>query len=237
VSERALVVVTGASGRVGRALVPGLRERYALRLHARSSGLADVAAPGDETVTGDIEGLDTARSIVEGATAVVHLAGQSRADASWEQVLGPNIIGTRSILEACRLEQVPRVILASSNHVTGQYDLARDWPIGARREIAPDGVYGVSKAFGEALGSWYAWAHGLTVICLRIGWVLEKPHDEKSERLWLSPRDLVQLVDRCLQADVRFGIYHGVSGHVPGRYDLADARTDLGYDPQDARGS
>jgi nucleoside-diphosphate-sugar epimerase len=234
VSGRALVVVTGASGRVGRALVPGLRERYSLRLHSRSTSLETLAAVGDETVTGDIEQLDTARSIVRGARAVVHLAGQARADASWEQVLGPNIVGTRSILEASRLESVPRVILASTNHVTGQYDLARDWPIDTRRAIAPDGVYGVSKAFGEALGSWYAWAHGLSVICLRIGWVLEEPHDEKSDRLWLSPRDLVQLIDRSLQTDVRFGIYYGVSGHVPGRYDLEEARTELGYQPQDA---
>jgi len=148
-----LVVITGAAGRVGRALVPGLRARHSLRLHARGSDLSGLVQPGDETVTGDIEDLNAARSIVQGARTVVHLAGESRADATWEQVLSSDVVGSRSILEAGRLEGVSRIILASSSHVTGQYDIACDWPIHVGRAIAPDGVYAVSKAFGEALGA------------------------------------------------------------------------------------
>lgn len=228
------VLVTGASGSVGHALVPGLRTHHALRLHTRTTSLEDLATADDEVVHGDIADLDEARRIVRGARVVVHLAGESRAKATWEQVLEPNVVGTYALFEAARVEGVERIVFASTNHVNGQYDLARDWPIGRHRPPAPDGFYAVSKLFGEALGSLYAWKHDIRVICLRIGWVLERPHDEKSERLWLSPRDLVQLVHRAIEADVRFAIVYGVSGHVPDRYDLSDARELLGYQPQDA---
>jgi nucleoside-diphosphate-sugar epimerase len=215
-------------------LVPGLRALHTLRLHSQASDLTDLATPEDEVVHGDIAELDEARSIVSGTRVVVHLAGRALAPSTWEEVLRPNIIGMHALFEAARLEGVERVVLASTNHVTGQYDLARDWPIGPERPVAPDGFYAVSKVLGEALGSYYAWRHGIRVVCLRIGWVLDAPFDEKSERLWLSPRDLVQLVDRSIVADIRFGIFYGVSGLVPDRYDLDGPRRLLGYAPQDA---
>jgi len=229
----ATVVMTGATGGVGRMLVPALAGRYRLRLHDRADTLA--APPGDRdmVVNGDLERFADVAATVAGADAVVHLAAQASPEASWEEVDGPNITGAFHLFEASRRAGVRKVVFASTNHVTGMYDRDRAWPLRPDQPVRPDSLYGVSKAFGEALGRYYADAFGLHVLCLRLGSVLERPLDEETMRKWLSPRDLAQLVTRCLQSEQRFGIYYGVSANTRGRWDITNARRELGYAPQD----
>jgi uronate dehydrogenase len=97
-----------------------------------------------------------------------------------------------------------RVIFASSNHVTGAYEgippslhsQVSPLLITTQHPIRPDGYYGVSKVFGEAIARMYYELHGLESVCLRIGWVLKDDDPTKNEqarRTWLSHRDLVQL--------------------------------------------
>ena len=43
----------------------------------------------------------------------------------------------------------------------------------------------------------------------------------------------MQLVWRSIEADVRFGIYYGISGNTRGYWDIQSARQELGYDPED----
>jgi len=58
----------------------------------------------------------------------------------------------------------------------------------------PDSRYGVSKVFGEALGSRTPTSTGMEVVCVRIGNVNPRPMDKRRLSIWLSPRDLAQLV-------------------------------------------
>jgi nucleoside-diphosphate-sugar epimerase len=102
--------------------------------------------------------------------------------------------------------------------------------------IRPDGFYGVSKAAGEALARMYYELHGLESICLRIGSVTRDDDPGANPRMrstWLSHRDLIQLVRRSLQADVKFGIYYGVSNNKKRFWDISVAERDLGYHPVD----
>ena len=116
---------------------------------------------------------------------VVHLGADPSPLASWESTLSNNIIGTRNVYESARQAGARRVILASTNHVIGYYPL-KDDPYKAiydgrlsevrrpfrlldHHDMRPDSFYGVSKAFGEVLGSFYHDEYGLSVICLRIG--------------------------------------------------------------------
>ena len=71
------------------------------------------------------------------------------------------------------------------------------------------------------------------VICLRIGWALERPHTEFARQLWLSPGDLERLVVAALLSNVRFGIYYGVSNNTRSHWSIENARADLGYHPLD----
>ena len=90
----------------------------------------------------------------------MHLAGASRVDASWPEVIALNIAGTIAVFEAAREKGVGRVVFASSNHVTGGFECEHapglysleDARVLADNEgIRPDSPYGRSKAFGEAL--------------------------------------------------------------------------------------
>jgi NAD+ dependent glucose-6-phosphate dehydrogenase len=227
-----IVVVTGATGGVGRMLVPALSGRHRLRLHGQADTLAAPVGAHD-AVSGDLERFADAAAAVAGADAVVHLAAQASPEASWEEVDGPNITGTFHLFEAARQAGVRRVVFASTNHVTGMYDRDHAWRLRPDQPVRPDSLYGVSKAFGEALGRYYSDAFGLQVLCLRLGSVLERPVDEGTMGKWLSPRDLAQLVARCLQTEQRFGIYYGVSANTRGRWDITNARRELGYAPQD----
>ena len=231
-SERKLVLITGASGSVGSFLRPTLRPFYRLRLQQHRRRISPVAA-GEEAVSADIQDLDAVLRLTQGVDAVVHLAGEAGARAGWDAVRGPNIDGTYNVFEAARRAGVGRVVFASSNHVTGMYDRDRAWPIRPEQPVRPDGYYGASKAFGEALARFYADAFGMTMICLRIGWVLEQPHDEQGLRMWLSPRDLGQLVRCSLEAPVRFGLYYGLSNNRRAQWEIANARRELGYHPED----
>ncbi len=227
-----LVLITGASGNVGRELVPRLASRFRLRLHSRSTPIEVPPGP-HETVSGDIEYAADAAGMVAGVDAVVHLAGQSSARASWDEVRAPNIDGAYNVFEAARAAGVRRVVFASTNHVMGMYDREQAWPIHPEQPPRPDGPYAVSKAFGEALGRYYADIHGLEVVCLRIGWVLERPFNEQGLRMWLSPGDLGRLMVGALEAPVRFGIYYGVSANTRCRWDFENTRAELGYEPLD----
>jgi uronate dehydrogenase len=97
----------------------------------------------------------------------------------------------------------------------------------------PDSRYGVSKVFGEALGSLYADKYGMEIFNMRIGNVNVKPVDKRRLSIWISPRDLAQLVTIGIEhPDIRFEIVYGVSGNTRSWYDNSNA-TRLGYKPED----
>jgi nucleoside-diphosphate-sugar epimerase len=178
--------------------------------------------------------------------AIIHLAGNPKVDASWESVLKANIIGARNIFEAAREFQAPRVVYASSNHVTGAYHgfepnlykYTQPGPpmISPEEPVRPDSDYGLSKAFGETLARYYFDRWGVQAICLRIGAVLkddDPTKESQNRRIWLSHRDLVQLVEKSLTSDVTFGIYYGISNNKDAFWDISNARADLGFEPVD----
>ena len=124
-----------------------------------------------------------------------------------------------------------RVLFATSNHAVGFY--RRDQKIDHRVYIKPDGRYGVSKVFGEALGSLYSDKYGMEVYLMRIGNVNPKPLDRRRLSLWFSPRDLAQLVSIGIDhPDIKFEIVYGISGNQRAWYDNSNAAR-LGYKPQD----
>ena len=232
-SERR-VLLTGAAGLIGGALREGLTD-YRVRLFDRDLSGVEPAAH-EEPVQADLGDFEAVREATQGCDFVIHLAAAPRVDEPWDNLRTPNLDGVYHVFESARLAGVRRVVFASTNHVTGMHDRHQRWPLGPYTDVAPDSLYGASKAFGEALGRYYADEFGLSVICLRIGWVNTRqfPDDPNWRRMWLSFRDLRQLFRRSLAAhDIGFGIYYGVSANTPMRYDLDNARRELGYQPVD----
>ncbi len=232
-SGRTRLLITGATGRVGRAVVAGLGERY----HVRAFGRAPVALPGvAETALGDIADLEAFRAAARGMEAILHLAAVARSRAAWEDVRDANIDGAYNCFEAARLEGIRRVVFASTSQVINGYP--PDQPITWATPPRPQSYYAASKVFGEALGAMYADQHGLEVVCVRIGtfWAEgQRPPEAPRVGKYLSARDAVQLFDLALsRPGLRYEIVYGVSDNPRCRFDLEHTRQVLGYAPQDA---
>jgi uronate dehydrogenase len=150
-------------------------------------------------------------------------------EGPWETILQANIIGCYNLFEAARRKGVKRVIFASSNHAVGFYP--RTTKIGVDVTVRPDSRYGISKAFGEAVGAFYSDKHDLRVLCLRIGNVGDKPIDRRRLAIWISAEDLVQLIRIGFEnPDLRFEIFYGASFNERAWWDNSRAY-DYGYRP------
>lgn len=221
------IVVTGAAGSVGRAVRPALRAA-AGRLILVDRLPVDDLAPGEESRVVDIVDVAGARAAVAGAEAVLHLAGVPD-EAPLPDLVAGNIMGTHHVLEAARLDGLSRVVLASSNRVTGCYPVTET--VSPDRPTRPDGLYGASKVAVEALGRLYADKFGLSVVCLRIGTLAARPATARDVATWLSPRDCGGFAAAALTAPgITFATVYAVSANSRRFWTLDDG---LGYRPVD----
>jgi uronate dehydrogenase len=222
------ILITGAAGDVGTHLRRELAGQYNLRL----SDIKPVKklAAGEKSMPGDIARMGDMRRVTKGVDAIVHLGGFA-VEGPWDMILHANIAGCYNTFEAARQNGVKRILFASSNHATGFY--RRDRKIDHRVYPRPDSRYGLSKVFGEQLGSLYADKYGMQVFCMRIGNVNLTPADKRRLSIWISPRDFAQLVKIGVEhPDILFEIVYGVSGNQRSWYDNSNAGR-LGYRPQD----
>jgi nucleoside-diphosphate-sugar epimerase len=245
--ERKVVLVTGLSGLIGGALRRHLDPAaYELRSLSRR------AVEGVPSHRADIADLEAIQPAFAGVDAVVHLAA-AVGSPSFEMVLRANVVGTYNVFEAARRNRVPRVIFASSGSVVsgwervepyralaeGRYDGLRAWPmITHETPLHPEGIYGASKVWGEALGRQYADAHSLSGICVRIGRVraADRPVETREFAVFCSQRDVARMIERCLAAPptVRFDVFFVTSRNRWGYRDLDHARAVVGFEPADA---
>ena len=242
------VLITGAAGLVGSVLRDGLEDRYDL------SGVDIRPVAGFASLVADTTDLAAIQPAFEGVDTVVDLASVPAQDSPWDVVYRNNLPSTYNALEASRAAGVRRVIFASSNHATGNYE--NDQPYSAivagqytaldpdaipyvttSMPICPDGPYGIGKAFGEAAGRYYSDCFGLSVLCMRIGTLNRegRPTSPRHFATLLSHGDLVKFVECCIEApdDLRFGIYYGVSDNKWRFWDISNSRSEIGYRPQD----
>jgi uronate dehydrogenase len=222
------ILITGAAGGIGRMIRPLLRGVYPT---VRLSDVVDIAPEaGEEFVRADLADISALERLCAGVDGVIHLGASSVEDA-WEPILNNNLIGCYNLFEAARRQRVKRIVFATTNHVVGFYRRRRtiDHTVMPR----PDSRYGVSKAFGEALGRMYADKYGLSVFNIRIGNVDRRPVDRRRLSIWISPRDLVQLMRIGLEhKDIHFEVVYGVSANPRAWYDNSNAYR-LGYAPAD----
>jgi len=258
------VLITGVCGLIAGAVYRHLRtqpDRYDLYGLARRSQLsertpkdADLGIPAEKFILADLTDFNAIAKAVAGMDVVVQLAADPRPDASWESLLGSNIVGPRNVLEAACRAGVRRVVFASSIMVSwgyqqedpykaiseGRFDavdaghipvVTHEWP------QRPTGLYPATKVWGEALARYYADVHNMSVPCLRIGWVNaeDHPHNERGGAIWCSQRDAVQMIEKCLAAplDLPFDTFFVNSDNKWGYRDLEHARQTVGFVPAD----
>jgi uronate dehydrogenase len=181
------ILVTGAAGDVGTRLRKLLKGIY-LRIRWSDKHTPAHLAPDEEFIPADLANYSQVENILIGIDGIVHLGGFS-VEGPWNAILDAKIIGCYNIFQAAYSAGVKRVVFASSNDAVGFYP--REKKIGVDVTVRPDSRYGVSKAFGEALGAFYADKHGLRVTCLRIGNIADVPLDKRRLSIWLKPEDFV----------------------------------------------
>lgn len=241
-AQKKRVLVTGAAGRIGSYFAQNHdRSRFELRLMVRAEDdpeSIDALRPCGDVVTGDLGDLEGLKAHFQGADTVLHLAADPSPSAVWSSVIENNITGTYHVFAAAKAAGCRRVIYASSIHAVSGYPT--DVQVKTSEPVNPGDLYGVSKCFGEAMARYMAEQEGVSAICLRIGAFqpLEKAREEDALPIldaFVSHRDLHQLIEKCIAAPeaLRFAIFHGLSDNRFKRLDISDARTLVGYAPQD----
>ncbi|MBX4909915.1 MULTISPECIES: NAD(P)-dependent oxidoreductase [Rhizobium] len=223
------IAITGAAGRVGTLLRPFLRQ------HAEHVRLIDIREPvdlaGNESfVRADLSKLEEVTAALRGVDGVVHLAGIA-SGVDMNAILQANVLGTYNLYEAARINKVERMVYASSNHATGFYP--RGEVISPLDPMRPDSPYGLSKCWGELVAGLYYDTSGIRSLSIRIGNAGTYPNSERTIAIWISARDLAQLVRIGLtHPQIAATVVYGVSDTDTKWWDN-DLATRLGYQPQD----
>jgi nucleoside-diphosphate-sugar epimerase len=234
------VLVTGSSGRVGRAVVAELESRG-----RPVRGFDLVPTPGlADMIVGNLTDLQTVRRAVDGCGTIVHLAATPDDDDFLEQLVPNNVIGVYHVFESAREAGVGRLVLASSGQVVWNQRLTGPWPIGTDVPPTPRYWYAALKVFLEAAGRAFVDAGYVgSVIAARLGWcprtvgqVEEIAAADWAQDVYLSPGDAGRFFACAVDApaDLRFAVVYATS--KPARLEriaLAPARTLLGYEPRD----
>jgi nucleoside-diphosphate-sugar epimerase len=244
------VLVTGGAGLVGSVLRRRLADAYEFTVLDRR---APAPPPPVRWIEADLADLDALATAFTGQDTVIHLAADPEPDAPWKSVLENNLVGTYHVFEAARRAGVRRIVFASSNHALGGFYEVEPWKaivearydglapgdyplLDERSPIRPDGLYGISKAYGEAVGSLYADRHGVSSIHLRIGWIRgddDPGHSPYATAIWLSQRDAAQLVRLAIETPIAYGVYFATSDNAWKVFSIDKARRELGYAPED----
>lgn len=231
------ILLTGASGRIGRTYFQAMRTTYDFILTDLNRPDYAIDTP-HQFFQADLSLPETAKKLLAEAEpdVIIHLAGIPDADATFDKLLPANILSVTWLLEAAATTTCQRFVFASSVQTIEGYPVDRQ--IHPGMAVAPANIYGVTKCYGEALCSFYATQHGLSCVALRIGAFEHQDADAlKTARdysAWLSPQDAVNLITGAVEAEnINFFIGYGISNNRFKRFDLSRTKEVLGYQPVD----
>jgi len=249
------VLITGMSGLIGGLVRNRLEGKYELSALNRSN------LSGITCHRADISDLEMIRPAFDGIDVVVHMAAVVRGNASWEEILPNNVVGTYNVFEAARSAGVKRVVFASSGAavsgwehempyqalVEGRYEeVGEKWEkLTHETPCRPSGLYGCSKVWGEALARHFSDTFGLSVLCLRIGSVStedrpklgssssNQPQQMRQFSVWCSQNTIGRMVEACVEAPeaLKFDVFFVVSNNKWSYRDMDHARDVLGFEP------
>ena len=241
------ILITGGSGLIGTILNNHLMANYDVHN-------LDINKPKNKEHNIFIGNMNKYEDVLESskdASIIIHLGAAVQMDSDWKLVFNNNIESTKNVYEAAKNNNVKKVIFASSNHAIGLFENDSPYKEIVRGEyknldpkkikkidenvpVRPDSFYGVSKAFGEAIGRYYYETYKIQSINLRIGTVQKIDSPKSSIRhyaTWLSHKDIAQLVEKCIIHDLKFEIFYGVSNNKWRFWDIQNSYNKISYEP------
>ena len=229
VNDVAKVALSGASGAIGRVLRPKLLEHGVDLRSAGGSKPLEPLSPAEDVMHGDLRDPAVVDRLLNGVGVLIHMAGTS-VERPLPEIGENNLRGLFEVYEGARRNRVRRVVFASSNHAFGMHAVTDKLPLDA--PFRPDGLYGLSKMWGEGMARMYWDKHGIEGISLRIGSALPRPTEFRHLSTWLGHDDLVHLIVRCIEAPpVGYLAVWGVSANARS-YWTPTGSEPLGYRPR-----
>ncbi len=209
------VVVTGGSGKAGRAVVADLRE------HGHEVVDVDIAAsrePDAPTIVADLTDLGQVYDVLQGASAVVHLAAIPAPNVVPDgETFRVNTMSTYHVFSASVALGLERVVWASSETLIGlpfDRERPRYAPIDEEHPRLPEFHYALSKLVGEAMAEQFNRWSGIPFVSLRYSNVMEEHDYQRFPGFWDDPnlrawnlwgyvdsRDVAQATRLALEAD------------------------------------
>ncbi|ADI13305.1 NAD-dependent epimerase/dehydratase family protein [Truepera radiovictrix] len=223
------VVVTGSSGRAGRAVVRGLKEQGLEVLGVdRVKPLED---PGVPTLQADLTDLGETLEVLKGADAVVHLANiPAPGIFPPGRTFVENTVMNYNVFSAAVDVGLGRVVWASSETTLGlPFDTPpRYAPVDEAHYPVPESSYALSKVASETLAEQFARWSGVPFIGLRFSNILsEREYRTFPETCWRDPAarkwNLWGYVD---ERDVALACRLSLTAHVTGADALIIAAND-----------
>lgn len=227
------LLVTGAAGNIGQAIVPFLEQKYQLHGYDR------FPAPGyKEAVIGDIRDFKSITSAMQHVDAVLHLAYPASGEFNaWQTVFNDGLDGTFNVFQAAVEKNIRKILFASTIKVNDRR-LHHSSRITDKTQPGPMDLYAGGKLMAESLAQTFSTLNlGLDIICLRIGSVRNLPliSNQRSDHEnigWCHPADLAHLIDRSIQTPgLGFQVFFAVSCAGAPFWDLGTARRRVGYEP------
>jgi UDP-glucose 4-epimerase len=171
-----LILVTGATGKVGRRLVERLASDSAFasaRIRALCHNRVLDETDQVEIVRGSLADRAVARAAIAGATHVVHLATCKETP---EDFIDVTVKGLFWLLDEFRQSPAARqFILIGGDAAVGHYFYRHDGPVTeATRHSAYPGCYALSKVLEEVIVEQFGVQYDINWCCLRAPWIMEK---------------------------------------------------------------
>lgn len=211
------IVVTGGSGKAGRAVVNDLLA------HGCEVINVDMAKPaesgGARFIQADLTDLGQTYDVMRGADAVVHLAAIPAPGLQPDEVtFRVNTTSTYNVFQVAADLKLKRVVWASSETTLGlPFDSPKPHyaPIDEEHPLYPQSSYALSKVVGEQMAAHFNRWSGIPIIGLRFSNIME-PHDYARFESWqdkpwvrkwnlwayVDARDVAQSCRLALTADI-----------------------------------
>jgi nucleoside-diphosphate-sugar epimerase len=213
------VVVTGASGKAGRAVVSDLRQ------HGHDVRPVDLTPPSTAIDVCDFGQLVES---LAGAEAIVHLAAVPAPGLKPDDdTFRINITSTFNAFEAARVLGLSRVVWASSETLYGvsfDDEAPESTPLTEESPARTRSSYAISKLLGEEMGREYWRRDKLPSVALRFSNIMEEHEystfpdwqDDPRKRSWnlwgyVDARDVAQSCRLALTADISGAEHYGIT--------------------------
>ena len=156
------IIITGGSGFIGSHLAAQLKKEHNVTIFDVKKNVSDI-----DFIEGDVTNLDSVKNSITDCDLVIHLAaslGVVNVERDPVQTLNINLGGTKNVLEACRINNIKKIIFSSSSEIYGE---PTKIPIKENDPITPITTYGISKLASEEYIKSYSKSYGIRYTIFR----------------------------------------------------------------------